>query len=93
MSATVTIHVGNLPFTATEADLRALFAPHGEVRAVNLVNDRETGRPAGFGFVSMDESAVPAAIAAVNGHPFNGRPLRANPAQQRLRLGGGPFRR
>ena len=93
MSATATIHVGNLPFTVTEEDLRALFAPHGEVRSVSVVNDRETGRPRGFGFVCMDEAVVPAAISALNGHSLNGRPLRLNPAQERQRHGGGPFRR
>lgn len=93
MSAKATIHVGNLPFTATEDDLRTLFAPHGDVRAVSLVNDRDTGRPRGFGFVDMDESAAAAAIAAVNGCELQGRPLRVNPAQQRQRQGGGPFRR
>lgn len=88
-----TIYVGNLPFSVTEQDLRAVFEAHGEVRSVSLVNDRETGRPRGFGFVEMDEQAAGAAIAAVNGQPLQGRPLRVNPAQQRLRQGGGPFRR
>lgn len=93
MSAIATIHVSNLPFTATEEDLRALFAPHGEVRSVSLVNDRDTGRPRGFGFVSMDEAVAAAAISALDGRELNGRALRVNPAQQRQRQGGGPFRR
>ena len=88
-----TIYVGNLPFSVTEQDLRAEFEPHGAVRSVSIVNDRETGRPRGFGFVEMDETAAGAAIAAVDGQPLQGRPLRVNPAQQRLRQGGGPFRR
>ena len=87
------IYVGNLPFSATEQDLRSVFEAHGDVRSVSLVNDRDTGRPRGFGFVEMDEPAATAAIAAVNGQPLQGRPLRVNPAQQRLRQGGGPFRR
>jgi RNA recognition motif-containing protein len=93
MTATATIHVSNLPFTATEDELRALFAPHGDVRSVSLINDRDTGRPRGFGFVSMDEATAGAAIAAVNGREFNGRALRVNVAQERQRQGGGPFRR
>jgi cold-inducible RNA-binding protein len=47
------IYVGNLPFTASEADVRALFAQHGTVESVSLPTDRETGRPRGFGFVEM----------------------------------------
>ena len=93
MTATATIHVGNLPFTATAEQLRALFAPHGDVLSVNLINDRETGRPSGFGFVSMPETAAPKAIAAINGYTLEGRALRVNPAQERHRHGGGPFRR
>ena len=48
-----TIYVGNLPFSATETDVRSLFEKHGTVQSVKLVNDRETGRPRGFGFVEM----------------------------------------
>jgi RNA recognition motif-containing protein len=87
------IYVGNLPFSATEQDLRAVFAAHGDVLSVSIVNDRETGRPRGFGFVEMADEAADVAIAAVNGLALQGRQLRVNPAQQRLRQGGGPFRR
>lgn len=88
-----TIYVGNLPFSATEQDIRAVFEAHGDVRSVSIVSDRGTGRPKGFGFVEMPEDAARAAIAALDGQPLQGRPLRVNPAQQRLRQGGGPFRR
>lgn len=88
-----TIYVGNLPFSATEQDVRAAFEAHGDVRSVSIVSDRETGRPKGFGFVEMADDAALAAIAALDGQPLQGRPLRVNPAQQRLRQGGGPFRR
>jgi RNA recognition motif-containing protein len=88
-----TIYVGNLPFSATEQQLRALFEAHGNVRSVSIVSDRETGRPRGFGFVDISDEAADAAIAAVNGHDLEGRALRVNAAQQRLRQGGGPFRR
>jgi RNA recognition motif-containing protein len=87
------IYVGNLPFSATEQDLRAVFDPHGEVLSVSIVADRDTGRPRGFAFVEMADEAAGTAIAAVNGQALDGRPLRVNPAQQRLRQGGGPFRR
>ncbi|HQW09215.1 MAG TPA: RNA-binding protein [Steroidobacteraceae bacterium] len=91
-----TIYVGNLPFSATEQDVRALFEAHGTVESVKLINDRETGRPRGFGFVDMPQDAAQAAIQAMNGRDLNGRPLRVNEAQerpQRPRTNGGPYRR
>jgi RNA recognition motif-containing protein len=91
-----TLYVGNLPFNATEADVKALFERHGQVDSVKLINDRETGKPRGFGFVDMAPNEALAAIEALNGFQMNGRPLRVNEAQerpQRPRQGGGPFRR
>ena len=91
-----TIYVGNLPFNATEQDVRALFERHGTVESVKLINDRETGKPRGFGFVDMPQGDAQNAIAALNGQNMAGRPLRINEAQerpQRPRQGGGPFRR
>jgi RNA recognition motif-containing protein len=91
-----TLYVGNLPFNATEADVKALFERHGQVDSVKLINDRETGKPRGFGFVEMAPNEALAAIEALNGFQMNGRPLRVNEAQerpQRPRQGGGPFRR
>jgi RNA recognition motif-containing protein len=63
---------------------------------VKLINDRETGKPRGFGFVEMAQADAQAAIQALNGQQLGGRPLRINEAQerpQRPRQGGGPFRR
>jgi RNA recognition motif-containing protein len=91
-----TIYVGNLPFNATEQDVQALFERHGKVDSVKLINDRETGKPRGFGFVDMPQNEAQGAIQALNGFQMNGRPLRVNEAQerpQRPRQGGGPFRR
>ena len=91
-----TLYVGNLPFNATEADVKALFERHGKVDSVKLINDRETGKPRGFGFVDMAQNEAQAAIQALNGFQMNGRPLRVNEAQERParpRSGGGPFRR
>ena len=85
------IYVGNLPFSATEDSLRALFAKHGTVEKVSLINDRDTGRPRGFGFVEMSSADAARAIQALNGTDFGGRPLRVNEAQERPR--GGPPRR
>ena len=83
------IYVGNLPFTASEADIRALFSQHGTVESVSLPTDRETGRPRGFGFVEMSQSDASRAIQNLNGQDMGGRPLRVNEAQDKPRSGGG----
>jgi RNA recognition motif-containing protein len=91
-----TLYVGNLPFSATEADVRSLFERHGKVDSVKLINDRETGKPRGLCFVDMGPDEAQAAVLALNGFQMGGRPLRVNEAQerpQRPRQGGGPFRR
>ncbi len=83
------LYVGNLPFSATEDEVTQLFGQHGTVHSVALINDRETGRPRGFGFVEMDDDAAMAAIQALDGQEMGGRPLRVNEAQERPRRGGG----
>lgn len=83
------IYVGNLPFTATEDEVRDLFAAHGEVDSVRLMTDRDTGRPRGFGFVKMSDSSAQSAIQALNGHNLGGRDLRVNEAEDRKPMGGG----
>ena len=80
-----TIYVGNLPFSATEDEVRSLFEKHGKVESVKLINDRETGRPRGFGFVEMAGSDAQNAIQQTNGFNMGGRPLRVNEAQERPR--------
>jgi RNA recognition motif-containing protein len=87
------LYVGNLPFAATEDDLRDVFAECGEVVEVKIMMDRESGRSRGFGFVTMDgpESAKNA-IERMNGADFDGRPLRVSEAEERRRPeGGGGF--
>ena len=83
------IYVGNLPFTATEDSVRALFAQHGNVDSVALITDRETGRPRGFGFVEMPRSDAAKAIQNLNGQDMGGRALKVNEAQDKPRSGGG----
>lgn len=83
------LYVGNLPFSATESEVMELFSRHGTVHSVALINDRETGRPRGFGFVEIDDDAAAAAIEALNGYQMGGRDLRVNEAQERPRGGGG----
>jgi len=77
------IYVGNLPFNASETEVRELFEQHGTVHSVNLMTDRETGRPRGFGFVEMDESEAEAAIKELDGADLSGRTLRVNEAKER----------
>jgi RNA recognition motif-containing protein len=89
MSYMAKIYVGNLPFTATEDQVRALFSEHGTVESVALPMDRETNRPRGFGFVEMSTADAARAIQAVNGKELGGRALRVNEAQDKPRGGGG----
>jgi RNA recognition motif-containing protein len=84
------LYVGNLSFTSTEDELRELFGRHGTVDSVNVITDRETGRPRGFAFVEMTEpSAATDAIRALDGTQFGGRALKVNEAQDKQRSGGG----
>ncbi|MCL2028922.1 MAG: RNA-binding protein [Deltaproteobacteria bacterium] len=88
-----TIYVGNLPFNASSNEVSDLFAAYGTVHSVNLINDRETGRPRGFGFVEMDDEQALAAIDALNGKEVGGRSLRINEARGREDRGSRPMRR
>ena len=84
------IYCGNLSFQATQEDVRALFAAHGEVTDVHLVMDRETGRARGFAFVEMaNEAQAKAAITALDGFRHQDRNLKVNEAQPREERGGG----
>lgn len=87
------LYVGNLPFTATEAEIQDLFSQHGEVASVALIMDRETGRPRGFGFVEMaNDDEADKSIDALNGQEYGGRALTVNEARERQpRSGGGGF--
>jgi RNA recognition motif-containing protein len=82
------IYVGNLPFTATDAEVRTLFSAHGTVESVTFPVDRETGRPRGFGFVEMSQADASRAIQNLNGTDLGGRTLKVNEAQDRPRSGG-----
>jgi len=83
------IYVGNLPYNATEDQIRELFEPHGNVLSVNLINDRETGRPRGFGFVEMEDGAADAAVSALQNAVMGGRNLNINEARPRAERSGG----
>ena len=83
------IYVGNLAFTATEAEVRQLFDAYGTVDTVRVMTDRETRQPRGFGFVEMPNAReAQAAIAGLNGKDLGGRPLTINEARPREEGGG-----
>ena len=91
------MYVGNIPFSATEADLRSLFSEFGQPTEVMLLMDRETGRPRGFGFVTMDSrEAMERTIQGIDGRDFQGRKIHVNEAKEREERprvnpnGGGP---
>jgi RNA recognition motif-containing protein len=71
------LYVGNLPFSATEDQIRALFGKHGTVHSVSLVNDRETGRLRGYGYVEIEDSGFEKALK-LDGAALDGRPLKVH---------------
>ena len=78
------IFVGNLPFSATESDLRNLFAEYGEIESVAVITDRETGRSRGFGFVELAQDArAEDAIRDLDGSDMGGRAIKVNEARPR----------
>ena len=80
----VNIFVGNLTYSATDADLRQLFEQYGAVDKINIITDRDTGRSKGFGFVEMpDSAAAQAAMQGLNGKEHDGRALTVNEAKPR----------
>lgn len=84
------IYVGNCSFDVTEQQLNDAFAAYGEVNAVNVITDRDTGRPRGFAFVEMSDAAsAQAAIRGLNGTELGGRTLNVNEAKPRNEGGGG----
>jgi RNA recognition motif-containing protein len=87
------LYVGNLSYNTTSSDLEKLCSGHGTVRSAEIINDRDTGRSKGFGFVEMGSDAeAQAAIAALNGQEVDGRALTVNeakPREERPRRSGG----
>lgn len=84
------LYVGNLSFDTTDASLRDIFAPHGTVDSAQIIQDRDTGRSKGFGFVEMSNSQeAQAAIAALDGQDHGGRSLKVNEAKPKENRSGG----
>jgi len=82
------LYIGNLSFSTTEDELRAVFQRHGSVDSVAVITDRETGRPRGFAFVEMTErSCAQDAIRALDGTSLGGRSIKVNEARDRLAAG------
>jgi RNA recognition motif-containing protein len=78
------IYVGNLPYTLTEDDLKSAFSEFGEVSSANIIMDKMSGQPKGFGFVEMpDDSEADQAIKALNESALNGRNIKVNQARPR----------
>lgn len=87
---TARLHVGNLPYSTTEEELRDLFGQAGAVVSVHLPTDRHTGRPRGFGFVEMESDAeADEAIRKLDGYTLNNRSLRVEKAREREQRGAG----
>jgi len=75
--------VGNLSWSTSDSDLHAMFSQYGQVTSAHVIEDRETGRSRGFGFVEMDEEGARKSIQALNGTDCQGRSLKVNEAQPR----------
>jgi RNA recognition motif-containing protein len=78
-----------MPFSMSENDLRDLFAEYGEVTSANVITDRDTGRPRGFGFVEMPDDGARKAIDELHEREVDGRALKVNEARPRENRGGG----
>src|SRR5215218_3819918 len=84
------LYVGNLSYQVDGSELEQLFGQHGQVLLAQVINDRDTGRSKGFGFVEMaNDDEAEAAIVALNGHQHGGRALTVNEARPREDRGGG----
>jgi RNA recognition motif-containing protein len=87
------IYVGNLSYDTTDGDLQTAFATYGEVTSAQIVTDRDTGRPRGFGFVEMaNQAEAQAAMAGLNGSQLQGRTLNVNEANARPERSSGGSR-
>jgi RNA recognition motif-containing protein len=78
-----TIYVANLPKTVSESDIETLFSPFGAIHSIKLITDKDSGEPAGYGFVEMDAAAANNAIYELNGADFQGQMLQVNQARGR----------
>jgi len=82
------LFVGNLPASATDASLGALFAAHGKVENIERIIDLKTGQPRGFGFIDMPAPDAARAVQNLHGHEFEGRALKVSEAEEKPPQGG-----
>ena len=88
------LFVGGIPYSTTEEELKTVFGAQGTVASVDLVKDRDTNQPRGFGFIDMpNDDEAKKAITALNGQPLGGRPMTVNEAKARQSGGGGGDKR
>jgi RNA recognition motif-containing protein len=85
----VKLFVGNLPWSVGDTELGDIFASHGELQSARVINDRDTGRSRGFGFVEIETNDLNALIQATDGYEIDGRNLRVNQAEDKPRTSGG----
>ena len=83
------LYVGNLPFSVNDEQLRGIFASYGEISQLNLIMDRDTGRPKGFGFITFATQQAAEKALEQNGKDLGGRAMRVNIATDKPRTGGG----
>ncbi len=83
------LFVGNMGFDTTEGELRSIFQPYGEITSINVITDRDTGRPRGFAFVELtDDGEAAKAITELNGKEVDGRALNVNEANPKPERSG-----
>ncbi|MBN2343695.1 MAG: RNA-binding protein [Deltaproteobacteria bacterium] len=85
------MYVGNMPFSMDEEKIKSLFGEFGELESINVITDRETGRPRGFAFVEMQDADAKEAMSSLHDKEVDGRRLKVNEAQARPNRGGGGF--
>ena len=86
------LYVGNLSYETSSSDLETMFEAHGTVESAQVINDRDTGRSKGFGFIEMSsDDEAQAAVTALNGQDCGGRALKVNEAKPRENRGGGGY--
>lgn len=78
-----TIYVANLPENTTEEEMKSLFSPYGDVYSVKLINDKDSGKPLGYGFVEIEEGSAIKAVHELSGTTFKGQVLQVNQARGR----------
>jgi len=83
------LYIGNLPYSITETTLRDLFSPFGELKSVNVITDKFTGKPRGFAFVEfVEKEHANTAMKDLDGHEIEGRAMRISEAKERTDRGG-----